>query len=275
MGSRKMKLVTVGLALASVAQALDCINDPVELSGELLANWCDANASKCTDFDVDPCYDRNAEDMLEPRSTTMDDAQETEDASHDMSNKIRPKSGVEIGAEVEVSRTWVDDVEEYCRTNKKACRYHWGLKVARKLLNFKDQMDNVFKQEAAEHYKEFMSFADDRCFKRIQQCHSEIKSVGSVEIPSYENFWNFSCMECFVMSMRLIKLHAVTFLWLIWMIQTASANSVEPSRKNDNTSQRLKKSTKVSKIMLFLPISHHFKNGEIPRKVKRNWSLSK
>merc|ERR1712004_280193 len=92
MGSRKMKLVTVGLALASVAQALDCINDPVELSGELLANWCDANASKCTDFDVDPCYDRNAEDVLEPRSTTMDDAQETEDASHDMSNKIRPKA---------------------------------------------------------------------------------------------------------------------------------------------------------------------------------------
>merc|ERR1712004_669873 len=97
MGSRKMKLVTVGLALASVAQALDCINDPVELSGELLANWCDANASKCTDIDVDPCYDRNAEDVLEPRSTTMDDAQETEDASHDMSNKIRPKSGLELG----------------------------------------------------------------------------------------------------------------------------------------------------------------------------------
>jgi len=208
MGSRKMKLVTVGLALASVAQALDCINDPVDLSGDDLANWCDANASKCKDFDVDPCYDPYAEDVLEPRSTTMDDAEETEDASHDMSNKIRPKSGVELGTEVEVSRTWVDDVEEYCRTNKKACRYHWGLKVARKLLNFKDQMDNVFKQEATEHYNEFMSFANDRCFKRIQQCHSEIKSVGSVEIPSYENFWNFSCMECFVMSMRLIKLHA-------------------------------------------------------------------
>merc|ERR1712004_113618 len=182
MGSRKMKLVTVGLALASVAQALDCINDPVELSGELLANWCDSNASKCTDFDVDPCYDPYAEDVLQPRSTTMNDAEETEKASHDTSNKIRPKSGVELGTEVEVSRTWVDD--------------------------FKEQMDNVFKKEATKHYNEFMSFANDRCFKRIQQCHSEITSVGSVEIPSYENFWNFSCMECFVMSMRLIKLHA-------------------------------------------------------------------
>lgn len=188
-----MKLVTVGLAFASVAQALDCINDPVELSGNDLANWCEANASKCKDFEVDPCYDPNAEDILEPRSTSMDDTE---------------FDGVELGTEVGVSRNWVDDVEEYCRENKKACRYHWGLKVARKLENFRDQMDNVFRQEAEEHYNEFMSFANDRCFVRIQQCTSEINSVGSVEIPNYENFWNFSCMECFVTSMRLIRLHA-------------------------------------------------------------------
>jgi len=208
MGSQKMKLVTVGLAFASVAQALDCINDPVELNDQDLAAWCLANASNCQNSEVQACLDFDAdEDVLEPRSTSMDDSAENENASQDMSQKIAPKSGAPLGTQVEVTRTWVDDVEEYCRVNKRACRTQWGLKVARQLENFRVKMDQTFRQEATAHYNEFISFANNRCFLRTRQCNSEITSVGSVEIPSYENFWDFNCMECFVMSMRLIRLH--------------------------------------------------------------------
>merc|ERR1711988_723127 len=66
MGSHKMKLVTVGLALATVAKALDCENGTVDLppgSKEHVA-WCNENAEKCKDSDVQVCFQMNLKKSL-------------------------------------------------------------------------------------------------------------------------------------------------------------------------------------------------------------------
>merc|ERR1711988_1015235 len=208
MGSHKMKLVTVGLALATVAKALDCENGTVDMqpgSSDHI-DWCNANAEKCKDSDVQVCmFSDEFDEVAEANPITMDDVNEPEPTPEPVPVIQGRRGGIAKNTEVRVTRTWVDDVEEYCRVNKKACKNQWGSRVARQLENFREKMDNAFKQEAAAHYNEFMAYANDRCFNRIKQCNSKISSVGSVEIPSYENFWNFGCMECFVTSMRLIK----------------------------------------------------------------------
>merc|ERR1711988_1536266 len=210
MGSHKMKLVTVGLALATVAKALDCENGTVDMQpgGSDHIDWCKANAEKCKDSDVQVCmFSDEFDEVAETNPITMDDVNEPEPTPEPVPVIHGRRGGIAKNTEVRVTRTWVDDVEEYCRVNKKACKNQWGSRVARQLENFREKMDNAFKQEAAAHYNEFMAYANDRCFNRIKQCNSKISSVGSVEIPSYENFWNFGCMECFVTSMRLIRLH--------------------------------------------------------------------
>jgi len=204
-----MKLITVGLALATVAKALDCENETVDMQpgGEKLKDWCKKYADQCKDSDVQVCIE-DSDEVPEMKSTTIDDTKNEQPEPTDKpNNDINPRGGIPKDNLVQVTRTWVDDVEEYCRMNKKACKNHWGSRVARQLENFRGKMDYAFKQEASAHYKEFMNYANDRCFNRIKQCSSPISSVGSVEIPSYENFWNFGCMECFVTSMRLIRLY--------------------------------------------------------------------
>merc|ERR1712178_421335 len=81
MGSHKMKLVTVGLALATDAKALDCENGTVDLppgSKEHVA-WCNENAEKCEDSDVQVCmFSDEFEEVAESNTITMDDVNEPE-----------------------------------------------------------------------------------------------------------------------------------------------------------------------------------------------------
>ena len=205
-----MKLVT-GLTLVSIVYGRDLVLQDQCLSVNLDEFNCSENQqlfvllAKCADEELvdipmDLCVDDSDNTDVDENAvvTTIENSKASD-------SFLTPRNGGQ-----ELARTWVDDVHEYCRDERNNCKKKrdWGFRVVDRLAKFQEAMDNRLKRESSEHYNEYMTKVNERCFVRTKHCEKEIKQVGDVEIPAYDNFWKVNCVECFVTAMRVVVVHA-------------------------------------------------------------------
>jgi len=181
-----MKFVSIGLSLVSFTNALgttrhrigDC-DVATDKFQDQLAKFCADNEDLvrfCLENDLDICP---AEEELELEITDN-------------------------------SRSWDDmitDVHEYCKQHPKKCNKKWGGRILPRLNRFRIAMDGLFQKDSVEHYKSYMSIANEQCYESVQSCSDKITSVESVALPTSDNSWDTSCVRCFVKSMLSIEIH--------------------------------------------------------------------
>jgi len=214
MGSRNMKLLPIGLSLATTAYGVrftpshcyDSFGVDYETEASI-AEHCAANPGlgeycKTLNPSIDPCIPKEKEGEDDEDTNFSDNSlgYVSDDGSdhYDSDSMIEGRMG---GTQSGAVGLWIQDVFQYCRETGN-CDKKWEVRALPKIEKFQRAFDATFKQNEPERYSEYMAVLNKNCYVVAEQCARSITTFTDITVPTYDNNYDTSCIRCVIVTMR-------------------------------------------------------------------------